>query len=105
MQCLRLFLSFTAICTAVFIQGCGNKDPQAVWPETDRAANSTATVNINTASEDELRRLPHVGESLAAAIIEHRNAHGHFRKPEHLMLVKGVSDARFRRIRHLIRTD
>ncbi|MDM7921181.1 MAG: helix-hairpin-helix domain-containing protein [Pyrinomonadaceae bacterium] len=62
-------------------------------------------MNINTATAAELQRLPHVGETLAGKIIEHRERHGAFRKPEHLMLVEGISDARFRRIRHLVSTE
>ena len=66
---------------------------------------STETVNINTANAEELRRIPHIGDSLAEAVIEHRKTHGVFRRPEDLMLVNGISDTRFRRIRHLIRTE
>lgn len=69
------------------------------------ASDSTETININTASADELRRIPHVGDALAEAIMKHRETHGAFRRPEDLMLVNGISDTRFRRIRHLIRTE
>ena len=63
------------------------------------------SININTASIEELQRIPHVGESMAQQIIEHREKYGPFKRPEHLMLVQGISDSRFRRIRHLVRVE
>ncbi|MBX3297403.1 MAG: helix-hairpin-helix domain-containing protein [Acidobacteria bacterium] len=69
------------------------------------AAHSYEAININTADADELRRIPNIGEGLAAEIIRHRNEHGPFRRPESLMLVRGIGDKRFREIRHLIRID
>ena len=38
-------------------------------------------------------------------IVEHREKHGLFKRPEHLMRIQGISDVRFRRIRHLIRVE
>jgi len=67
-------------------------------------ANSE-TININTASSEELQRIPHIGPSLARKVIEHREEHGPFKRPEELMQVQGISDVRFRRIRHLIRVE
>ncbi|MGD9563786.1 MAG: ComEA family DNA-binding protein [Pyrinomonadaceae bacterium] len=72
---------------------------------TDRVspANIPTRININTASVDELQRLPHVGVSMAEKIIEHREKFGPFTRPEELILIDGISDVRFRSIRHLIR--
>ena len=62
-------------------------------------------VNINTASMGELKKIPHVGESIAKKIISHRETHGPFRRVEHLMLIQGISDKRFRKIRPLVRVE
>lgn len=62
-------------------------------------------VNINTASMEELQNIPHVGESLAKKIIIHRETHGPFRRVEHLMLIQGISDKRFRKVRALVRVE
>ncbi len=56
-------------------------------------------ININIASRNELEKLPGVGPSLASRIIEHRERHGPFRRAEHLMMVRGFSDRRFRELR------
>jgi len=62
-------------------------------------------VNINTASADELEKLPGVGKVMAARIVEHRRKYGPFRQPEHLVLVRGMSDKRFRALRELIAVE
>jgi len=72
-------------------------------PSTAGAAFSvTGRININTASVEELEKLPGIGKALAARIVEHRERFGPFRKPEHLIAVPGISDRKFRSIRDLI---
>ena len=60
-----------------------------------RDAPPVALININTASREELERLPGIGEGLAARIVEHRERHGAFRRVEHLIIVRGISQRRF----------
>ena len=62
-------------------------------------------ININTASANELETLPGIGKGLAARIVEHRKEYGPFRRPEHLIMVRGISDARFRALRELITVE
>jgi competence ComEA-like helix-hairpin-helix protein len=60
-------------------------------------------VNINTASVDELQRLPGVGPAIASRIVEHRRKHGPFKRPQDIVIVRGMSAKLYRRIAHLIR--
>ena len=62
-------------------------------------------LNINTASANELETLPGIGKSLAERIVEHRDQFGPFRRPEHLIIVRGISDKRFRALRDLITVE
>ena len=64
-----------------------------------------ARININTASAKELEALPAIGKGLAARIVEHREKYGPFRRAEHLIIVRGISDARFRALRDLITVE
>ena len=62
-------------------------------------------ININTASANELETLPGIGKSLAERIVEQREKFGPFRRPEHLLMVRGISDKRFRALRDLITVE
>ena len=66
---------------------------------------SAAAININTASAEELQKIPYIGEKLAGQIVEHRERYGLFRSSEQLMLIPGISDSRFRKIREMVRVD
>lgn len=59
-------------------------------------------VNINTATPEELEKLPGVGQVIAERIVAHRDKYGLFRRPEHLMMVRGISDEKFRELKPLI---
>lgn len=63
------------------------------------------TVELNTATAEELRTLPRVGERTAERIIEYREEHGGFEKIEDLMNVRGIGERTFLRLRPLIRVD
>jgi len=67
--------------------------------------SATARININTASVKELEKLPGIGKELAGRIVEHREKYGPFRRPEHLIMVRGISDKRFRALRALITVE
>jgi competence ComEA-like helix-hairpin-helix protein len=66
---------------------------------------TAARININTASATELETLPGIGPGLAQRIIEHREKYGPFRKTEHLIIVRGISDKRFQALRDLITVE
>ena len=54
-----------------------------------------ATVNINTASREELQLLPGIGEILSQAILDYREANGPFESTDALMEVPGIGPGRF----------
>ena len=62
-------------------------------------------LNLNTASEEELRRLPGIGEKLAAAIVAYREEHGPFRTVDELLQVPGIGEKRLAAIRDLVTID
>ena len=49
-----------------------------------------ASININTASEKELQKLPRIGPAMAKRIVEYRNSHGKYKTIDELLNVKGI---------------
>ena len=49
-----------------------------------------ASININTASEKELQKLPRIGPAKAKLIFEYRNHVGKFKDVEELLKIKGI---------------
>ena len=75
--------------------------------EYERMAESAApdAVNINTAMIGELESLPGVGRGTAEAIIAYRKENGPFRRTEHLMQIRGISENRFLKMREFIKAE
>ncbi|HEX8161775.1 MAG TPA: ComEA family DNA-binding protein [Pyrinomonadaceae bacterium] len=72
---------------------------------TQNATASPRLVNLNRATREELARLPGVGAGLAARIVEHRERHGAFRRAEHLLMVRGISERRYEQLRALVTVE
>jgi competence protein ComEA len=62
-------------------------------------------VNVNTATAAELERLPGVVPSLAARIVEHREKNGAFKQAEDLMLVRGIGEKSFEKMKPYVATS
>lgn len=69
------------------------------------AVNQSKRININTASAVQMEELPGVGKVLAERIVAHREQYGPFRRVEHLMMVRGFSDNKFRKLRELVTAE
>jgi competence ComEA-like helix-hairpin-helix protein len=99
-------LKLLLIANAIFFSlNCDTKQTKQVLSTDNQISISESAININTASAEELEKLPNIGAKTAREIISHREKFGAFRKPEHLLLIKGVSDARVREMRHLIKIE
>lgn len=99
-------LKLSILLVFLFLSACA-QDPMAAT-QPGNAANSAVSeysININTATLEELQRIPHIGEKLAERIIEYRKVNGPFRRVEYLMLIDGISDKRFRKIRPMVRVE
>ncbi len=60
---------------------------------------TTALVNINTATLDELDALPGVGPATAQAIIDDREANGPFASAEDIMRVSGIGEKKYEKLK------
>ncbi len=59
-------------------------------------------IDLNKATAEELQRLPSIGPVLASRIVEHRKKHGPFKRPQDVIVVRGLSAKRYRQIAHLL---
>ena len=89
----------------LFAVSCNKNETKQILTVENTAVIAENAVNINTATVQELEKLPNIGTKSAQKIIEHREKYGRFRKPEHLILVSGISDQRFRELQGLIKTE
>jgi competence protein ComEA len=76
-----------------------------VYVAANAAPASANAININTASAAELETLPRIGPKTAQAIVKYREDNGPFRRIEHLMQIRGISEKRFNEMRPYIRTE
>ena len=80
-------------------------DPGQATEDADHATSTRGVVNLNSASADELVRLPGIGPARAAAILELRARIKRFTRVEELLRVKGIGRATFRKLRPLLSLD
>jgi competence ComEA-like helix-hairpin-helix protein len=63
------------------------------------AAASAGTVNVNTATAEQLQMLPRIGPSVAQRVLDYRKENGKFASLEDLMLVRGIGEATFSQLK------
>lgn len=76
---------------------------QTAAPENiERHMKQVKTVNINTASKEELMFLPYIGTSTAEKIIMYRKEHGFFSSLNDLKAVKGIGDKKVEKLKEFV---
>ena len=60
-------------------------------------------ININTASAEELQRLPNIGPAMAEKVIAYRQENHGFQSAEDLMQVSGIGPKKYAKISPLIK--
>jgi len=102
----KISIKLLPLIVLCFLSGCGwQKEAKQVLLSQNEIIVSESAINLNTATAEELEKLPNIGAKLAQKIIEHRDNFGKFRKAEYLILVDGISDKRFREIRNSVKVE
>ena len=81
--------------------GPGQPAGQAVKKTVPVSVNP-GLININTADETELDRLPGIGPALASRIIQYRETNGFFQTIEDIKNVSGIGDKKYADLQSLI---
>lgn len=114
--CLAALSSNTALlcsCSLVLLLVCAScvKLPRSKQIANNQSSHTqsgttpASLIHLNTASRAELEQLPGVGEGIAGRIIEHREKFGPFRRVEHVLMVRGISESRFRQMRPFLTVE
>lgn len=96
----RALLLGTLLAAGVpWAQAAPEATPAADSPAADSPAAATASINLNTASAEQLQQLRGIGPAMAARIVDWREQEGPFTSVDQLMAIKGIGEktlARFR---------
>lgn len=93
---MRRILKWTALVALLWISaGPAHAGPLPQNPPADAKAAVALPVNLNTATVEQLEKLPGVGPKTALRIIEYRQKNGGFKKVEELMNVQGIGEKSF----------
>lgn len=111
-----LFLAATILVGSAIraFQGTGNAEKSFDYSISDSTFESLSSIDpgpkpeirlildINTATKEELVRLPGIGEVTAERILLYREEQGKFHKTEDLMNVRGIGKKKFEQLKSLI---
>ena len=79
------------------LTSCGTTTRQYVI-QRPLQTHTSQKLDINSAEVAELEAVPGIGKALAYRIVAHREKHGKFRLTEHLLMVHGISERKFKQI-------
>jgi len=99
---LKLFFVGILATTALFAGEPQEKESVKKPTEQVKVEQAQTTVNINTATLEQLVALPRIGPAIAQRIIDFRTEHGPFKKLEDLMNVRGIGAKTFENLKPLI---
>jgi competence ComEA-like helix-hairpin-helix protein len=74
-------------------------------PSGKKSTLAARSIDLNTATLDQLMSLPGVGRSTAEKILQYRSEHGPFTDPAELTNVQGIGPKKLEKIEPLVRTD
>ena len=77
--------------------------PDASGADASPTGEAALSVNLNTASVQELMELPGIGETLGGRIVAYREENGPFTRIDQIMAVSGIGPGTYEKLRHYVR--
>ncbi|HVK37849.1 MAG TPA: helix-hairpin-helix domain-containing protein [Candidatus Kapabacteria bacterium] len=87
----------------VLAENAAAPEPKGSTASTRASTPAPSSIDLNSATREQLETLPGIGAKTAEAIIERRR-HIPFRRAEDLMEVKGIGEKKLAKIRPFLRT-
>ena len=91
-----------ALSATVLISSPVLASTQQSAPPATAASPEKPSINLNTATLEQLETLPGIGRKTAERILEYRTKSGSFKRIEELMNVKGIGEKSFLKLKPLI---
>jgi len=73
--------------------------------EATQHVTAQSQININTATKEQLKTLPGVGDVIAQRIIDYRTEYGNFKNTSQIKNVKGIGEKTYSEIKELIKVE
>ena len=99
---IRTILTVAIIATTWTMAGVGARVSSENLPQQSSAQPAAPALNLNTATQADLEKLPGVGAATAKQILEYRQKNNGFKKVEELMNIKGIGEKSFLKLKPLV---
>ena len=91
-----LIASALALTVVLFAASIGSAE------QAEKPAGGSDTINLNSATLEQLEALPGIGRKTAQLILEYRQKSGGFKKVEELMNIKGIGEKSFLKLKPML---
>ena len=99
---IRTILTVVVFATTLTMAGPVARVSSEGLPQQSSAQPAAPALNLNTATQADLEKLPGVGAATAKQILEYRQKNNGFKKVEELMNIKGIGEKSFLKLKPLV---
>ena len=99
---IRTILTVATVATILTMAGAVGRADSSAQPQQSAAPAAATVLNLNTATQADLEKLPGVGPAMAKQILDYRQKNNGFKKVEELMNIKGIGEKSFLKLKPLV---
>ena len=99
---IRTILTVALLATILTMAGPAARAFSEAQPPQSSAPAAAPSLNLNTATQADLEKLPGVGPATAKQILDYRQKNNGFKKIEELMNIKGIGEKSFLKLKPLV---
>ena len=99
---IRTILTVAVVATSLTMAGPAARAFSEDRPQQSSGQPAAPALNLNTATQADLEKLPGVGAATAKQILEYRQKNNGFKKIEELMNIKGIGEKSFLKLNQLV---